>query len=243
MKSTSLLFFAAALMAGAAFAENVTKSVLTFSTPGPDIYADGTPIADGETYFLVFVPTGTETWTVSNTGEIDGATFIAQSQAKKGACRPVNVIFDLDDPAYANGSFYILALDTRGEDGQPGSDYIYSYGIAGETSGIKAGSISLASTAAVLSQGISAGGSLPVLPSDFPAPVITSLQVKDGQAVLSAAVADGTRYTVQSADSLGGEWTQATKSLSVSVLNADGGITIPVDPEKPRQFFKIVRGE
>lgn len=36
----------------------ITDYVATFSTPGPDRYADGTVVADGECYALVWSPKG-----------------------------------------------------------------------------------------------------------------------------------------------------------------------------------------
>ncbi len=245
MKSTSCALLALALSLGSAFAaELVTKSVLTFSTPGPDVYADGTPIADGERYYLVFVPTGIETWSVTNTGEIEGgAKFVAQSFAKNGACFPNNVNFDISDPTYSDGLFQIVALDTRSDNGTPGSGYVYSYGVAGEIPGVKAGSVTLAGTEAQV--GGMTINAMPVLPPGFKSPVITGLKIENGQAVISAAAADGSRYSIETSDSLTGEWKKAenTSSFSSSALNAEGGIAIPVDPAKSRQFFKIVRGE
>ena len=45
------------LWGGFSFA-GITDYVATFSTPGPDRYADGTVVADGECYALVWSPKG-----------------------------------------------------------------------------------------------------------------------------------------------------------------------------------------
>lgn len=45
------------LLGGFSFA-GITDYVATFSTPGPDRYADGTVVADGECYALVWSPKG-----------------------------------------------------------------------------------------------------------------------------------------------------------------------------------------
>ncbi len=116
-------FLAAAAMCGAALAA-ANDTVVSFSTPGVDRYADGTRVMQGESYALV--------WTA------DGATFgglsadctpLAQTDkvvmvaplAKRGRC-PVTVVeINAEDAkSYEGGTFAVYLLDTRvkGADGK-----------------------------------------------------------------------------------------------------------------------------
>lgn len=77
--------------------------LISFSTPGPDKYADGSTVLDGECYALV--------WTAA-----DGTqeTVLTAPFAKDGKC-PL-VIFEIDENDVANykdGAWGVYLLDTR----------------------------------------------------------------------------------------------------------------------------------
>lgn len=116
------------LLAAAAFAgkDNV---VVTFCTQGPDTYADGTPVLDGETYALVWTPTGSAFQGIRADGTAAGDSKVALKApvAKGGKCPFVK--FEIDETYakanYAGGTWGVYLLDTRtfakelGADGQP----------------------------------------------------------------------------------------------------------------------------
>jgi len=92
--------------------------LITFSTPGPDRYADGTAVLDGECYALVWTKTGATFAGITADGKaVDPATsavLVAAPVAKGGRCP--TVVFELDADlaeAYAGGSYGIYLLDTR----------------------------------------------------------------------------------------------------------------------------------
>ena len=64
--------FVAMCMAAAAFSAcaAVDDLVLTFSSAGPDTYADGTRVLDGECYALVWLPDGSEGVSLAANGEV-----------------------------------------------------------------------------------------------------------------------------------------------------------------------------
>ena len=110
-----LLSMMVGLAAGIAFGVEVPAvQVVTFSTQGDETYADGTPIADGECYALV--------WSANETfGGIDanGNAKVAGDQVlyigtfAKGGCQ--TVVFQIADgyKGITGGYFDLWLLDTR----------------------------------------------------------------------------------------------------------------------------------
>lgn len=100
MKKLLMSLFAVACTAVFAGANNL---LVTFSTKGPDKYADGKTVLDGECYALVWLAA-------------DGSQEIVLTApiAKDGKCPAV--LFQLDEAEaakYVNGSWGVFLLDTR----------------------------------------------------------------------------------------------------------------------------------
>ena len=91
--------------------------VIQFSTVGPDKYADGTTVMDGECYALVWTPTGSEFQGIDAEGEAAGDSKVAVKApiATGGKCP--NVQFQIDetyaDVNYPGGTWGVYLLDTR----------------------------------------------------------------------------------------------------------------------------------
>ena len=91
--------------------------VIQFSTVGPDKYADGTTVMDGECYALVWTPTGSEFQGIDAEGEAAGDSKVAVKApiAIGGKCP--NVQFQIDEAYanvnYPNGTWGVYLLDTR----------------------------------------------------------------------------------------------------------------------------------
>jgi len=183
--NTRLALMLAALAAGAAFGGQ-DNLLATFSTKGPDRYADGTVVKDGESYALVWTRTGATFAGITVTGEAAGSqddnrVLCVAPLAKGGRCPDVvvevnKVVADL----YAGaGTFSLHLLDTRRADGTPGGleAGVNGHGSAGEFT------LSASSTASGM-QSQSANATLAatasVLPASIPQPKIKSIEVKDG---------------------------------------------------------------
>ncbi len=108
----SLIAVFGAMLATAACADYV----LSFSTPGPDKYADGNTVLDGEKYALVWTPTGSEFagFNVDGTAKGDSKVAIAAPVAKGGKC-PMVLFAVTDDAltAFPGGTWGVYLLDTR----------------------------------------------------------------------------------------------------------------------------------
>ena len=130
-----IFFVVSMLIAGSVFGAQ-DDTLLTFSTPGPDAYADGTRVLDGESYAVVWTMTGSEFGGLTAEGkavkETDRLVLVAPL-AKEGRC-PLTVltISATAMAQYAGGDFALYLLDTRvktedgktrlakrGEDGAP----------------------------------------------------------------------------------------------------------------------------
>ena len=100
MKKTIAALFA--LMTAAVFA-GANDLLFMFYTPGPDKYADGTVVLDGECYSLV--------WTAADGTQTPVITI---SAAKDGKCNPILFTIDENDVSkYEGGTWGVYLLDSR----------------------------------------------------------------------------------------------------------------------------------
>lgn len=100
MKKTIAVLFAMA--AAAVFAVGSDDFLVTFSTPGPDKYADGTEVLDNECYSLVYTVGDVQT------------RVLTVSAAKNGKCMPVLFVLTAAEAAqFKGGEWGVFLLDTR----------------------------------------------------------------------------------------------------------------------------------
>ena len=217
----------------------------TFSTKGPDCYADGTVVKDGECYALVW----THTNAVFQGITVDGKAVGSQDEnrvlciaplAKDGHCREVvvevnKVVADL----YAgSGTFSLHLLDTRkAADGTPGGvdAGVNGFGAAQEfTLSASEQFQSVTATNAALV------ATATVLPASIPQPKIKSIEVKDGVVRLTVArTSKMVRYGVSSGA------TPATLAADPDFALTDGDDAGDIVIEAPAKgmsgFFSVGR--
>ena len=121
MKKTTVFFGALALgvTAWAGVASTPDDEIIALSTPGPDTYADGTLVENGEVYALVW-QIGDEFDGFTATGEAAGAAegekvLIKAPCAKGGRLRRTFFIVDPETKATcaSGGKYAVYLLDTR----------------------------------------------------------------------------------------------------------------------------------
>ena len=123
-----ILIATCAAVASAAVFAGMNNVVISFSTPGPDKYSDGTFVEDGECYALVWTPSGSEFAGIGTNGAAEGDSKIvlAAPLAKDRKCP--SVVFEIDEDYvnanYPNGTWSVVLLETRvfkidPENGQP----------------------------------------------------------------------------------------------------------------------------
>lgn len=177
MKKLLMVLFACACTAVFAGMNNL---LVTFSTPGPDKYADGKAVLDGECYALV--------WTAE-----DGAqtVVLAAPLAKDGKCPPV--LFQLDEEQakqYTNGKWGVYLLDTRDFDGDPTGMTLAGVDEKGAT---KLVNVKAAVGDAVISSGEAfntAAAKAAVVPADYdlgnlPKPKVSAIQVLGAKVIVT----------------------------------------------------------
>ena len=267
MRKTANILAVLAVVWCSAFAYgSMQDNLARFSTPGPDRYADGSIVRDGECYALVWSPAGT-TFSGFNA---DGTpvssrdrVVLAGALALDGKCR--DAVFQIPAQDYAElqgGEWAVCLVDTRTMNGVPAGVRdgkplrVNRWGIvSGGVNITEAGSSSLRlmsaglrSDAAETSGGtrsVASGvraNNLSAVPPNLAPPQITAIEVADGEVWLGV---DGTvpylDYTI-----ISGETPNNLKpDYFAEVVEGDGRSEIAIGtPESPkRRFFKVKRAE
>lgn len=223
---------------------------LIFWTNGPDRYADGSAVLDGESYALVCTKSGA----VFAGFNADGTLVDAQTStlvhvaplALKGRCRYTDFIVDADfAAAHARDEWKVYLLDTRRRSGKlaprDANGALTRVNSFGETDGkVRFGATAGLQGAALLAAGSVAGT---LSSADFaPAPQITDIRIVDGKAVLTV------QNTVPSLDydlaggAKPGELKAGVAEAPVEGVNARP-ITLQTDATQGTGFFKVIRAK
>lgn len=169
--------------------------VITFSTTGPDRYADGSIVQNGECYALVYTPKGMEFSGFAADGTIadpaTGKLVLCAPVARNGRCPYVAFQVDGTGAAtnYPSGTWAVYLLDTRrfGANGavslagtQGGRPVVVNAsGIVAEASVSQKADGSQAFNAAIAdAEGVASGRT--EVPAGTPRPKITDIKVIDG---------------------------------------------------------------
>ena len=246
-----LFMMALAVAATGAFADRV---VLSYFSLGPDAYADGKTVLEGEYYALVFVKDGATfagfnadgTLVDPANGEILEMGPWAKAWMPTGVgCAPHNIQPEREEAAkYVNGSIRLYVLDTRAANGQlAGANaagrplLVNGYG---EASSVK---FDVAASTAVFAQpGDTAKASLAsAVPAGAPAPKITGIKVKDGYAYLT--VEDTVPYLQYNVAAGAQPDALANKQAAEAPKGGDAAkaIELKVPLAEGAKFFKVNR--
>ena len=236
MKKLSLL---AAALAGALGAGAV-PSFVQFSSAGPDTYADGTTVLDGEIYALVASKTGFQGL------EADGSlvdsvndTLIGLAPlAKGGRCPPV--VFTLPDGVEGNLAVYLLDTRVRAmADSQPMVAGRQADGSPAAVNSYVAVKAAAADSAAHVAAVSGAGAVASAVPAEAPQPVVKGIRVVGAQVILTVG---GTvpyiQYTVTGGASLSN---MEKHNLAAGLNGAEGDITLEVEDAADNRFFRVTR--
>ena len=102
---------------------DMNDKVLRFSTPGPDRYADGSRVVDGECYALVWSPKGTTFSGFNADGtpvSSNDRVVLAAPLAQDGKCRDCNFQVPAEEYEELDGGEWAVCLvDTRMANGVP----------------------------------------------------------------------------------------------------------------------------
>ena len=222
--------------------------VLTFSTPGPDTYADGTTVLDGESYALVWTKNGSTFGGIAADGKLLSANdklVLVAGVAEGGKCP--TTVFEIeaaDAAAYEGGSFALYLLDTRvkDDDGNVSVAGVNAFALVAPES---VNAIGAASATAAVASSSTSTSSLNLAPSSavalaavgvlskIDAPTITAMKV-DGD-VVSITVKD----TSPAADYfVVPGTTPGSFAKALDAKQENGTFTFP--KPKDATFFKVI---
>jgi len=251
------------LLCTAAFASMEDK-VLRFSTPGPDRYADGTLVADGECYALVWSPKGSSFAGFNADGTAissEDRVVLAAPLAVGGKC--YESIFQIPAAEYtplAGGEWAVCLVDTRTAGGVPAGVAnnvplrVNRWGAVKNSVKIEpAGASQLMCAAAPKTRGLLAAtgddsdegvlaGVLSAVPDSVKSPKITAFEVSDG--VVRLTVTDTVpflTYTLASGDAPNDLATDDAADRVDGDTKAE--IAIETDAVEGSRFFKVTRAE
>ena len=243
-----------------------------FSTPGPDRYADGSVVRDGECYALVWSPAGTAFSGFNADGtpiSSNDRVVLAGELAQGGRCP--EAIFQIPASVYEElkgGEWAVCLVDTRTVNGVPAGVRngkplrVNRWGIiAGGVNITEAGSSRLrlaaaSTTAGGTSSSSSDGGrgatalpssvvranNLSAVPPNLLPPQITAIEVGDGEVWLAV---DGTVPYLDYTIISGEKPNDLKTDYFSEVVEGDGKseIAIGTIQSAKRRFFKVKRAE
>ncbi len=180
----------------------VNDLLLTFSSTGPDTYADGTQVMDGECYALVWLPKDSAGIEIAADGTsadpAKGEIIVTASVAKGGRCP--TVAFQLNAAfaeKYTGGSWALYLLDTRKVDE---SGKVTLAGVTnGRATAVNAAGIVAASSVQATSKakGVASASSTAatsattsatsVVPAGAPQPKVKGIRVEGGLVYITVA--------------------------------------------------------
>ena len=252
-KSIALVFsglFASALFAG------MNNVVITFATGANDAYADGTPVAKGECYALVWTP-GDATFAGFNsdgTAVAPSKVVIKAPVAEPGVSR--NIQFQVkDDEGYIknnfpSGTWGVYLLDTRvyateevrvlvdGEESvqkQVVTDAAGNKVVAGVGGAVKGYGAVASEVSASIGSATAAGAvATDALSADLTPPTITDIKVRDGVVYLRLS---GTKKDVAYGVGAGTTPSALKPTDDRPVVGDASGETLIVTPAKGASGF------
>ena len=250
----SLLLLAAV---GSAAFGTIEDGVVRFSTPGVDRYADGTPVANGECYALVWSPAGSSFAGFNADGSVvspQDRLVLAAPLALDGRCR--ETLFQIPAEVYAaleGGEWAVCLIDTRRANGVPaGAEngvpkrvnrwVAVKAGVEVQPSSAS-GVMATALRARAAGQGVRAN-----TPSSVPEaarhPTITAMEVSDDTVTLLVAdTVPYLTYTIESSESLGNFRTDKYADKVDGEADPDAEIVLETDAPSDCRFFRITRAE
>ena len=231
MKKTIAALFA--ILSAAVFA-GANDVMITFSTPGPDKYADDTDVLEKERYALVWTPTDGKQQIVLT---YPGAKKIDNAEGMH--CPPVLFIVDENDAKnYNNGTWGVYLLDTRNyTNGADGSELAKDFdeNAVNVKAPVKEGIVSTAKMESAASGAVSDDS------YDIPTPTVTGIKVDGAKVFITVKdIVPCLGYTLKSGSDVQAEFVLPKDGDVGSEMAASAKeITLSVDKQEGAQFFKV----
>ena len=223
--------------AGIALATQIASNgAYQFYSVGPDTYADGTPVSEGETYCLIRSLDGnafrgfyTDGTPISANDVIVKTAKAAPTEDGTGYRCPFTVV-NLPQSEIDSSLFTLVVLDTR-LSGSAGKTFVCGYGTTGT------GSLSQGFFGSITATNLE-GNLLATVANRTPVttkPVIKDIQLRNGKVYITLAKTEaGALYKLESIGDTG--WTK-TANACVGV-GEDDTVTLEFDEAEGGQLFR-----
>jgi hypothetical protein len=250
MKLIKNILAAAAVLSSAAAFSAANDAMVSFSTKGPDKYADGATVLDGECYALVWTAPNSAGLAVAADGTASGGEIVlAAPVAKGGRCPKVIFEVNADDMAkkYKGGSWSVLLLDTRrwGADGsvRPAGTVAGKVTLVNATGEVSGGSVNVATASSSSVSAVAAAvATATAVPEGTPSPTITGIRVEGANVFVSVK---GTVPYLQYGLSSGSTPDAVTEGVSETPQTGasapDEEIVLVAPAKSGGAFFKVGR--
>lgn len=247
MKLIKNILAAAAVLSSAAAFSAANDAMVSFSTKGPDKYADGATVLDGECYALVWTAPNSAGLAVAADGTASGGEIVlAAPVAKGGRCPKVIFEVNADDMAkkYKGGSWSVLLLDTRrwGADGvaRPAGTVAGKVTLVNATGEVSGGSVNVATASSSSVSAVAAAvASATAVPEGTPSPTITGIRVDGANVFVTVrGTVPHLAYGLKS-----GETPSAVSEPAGAPRSGEesGEIILVAPVKKGGEFFKVER--
>ena len=233
---------------GAAYAAQ-NDALITFSTKGPDVYADGSAVLDGECYALVWSTANTPVTFEADGGVKGGKLVLAAPVAKDGRCP--KILFEVNADRYEtelkSGTWSVYLLDTRRWDASGAvvpagtvNGRVHSVNATGSVTG---SSISVASgymASKVVPSPVVAGAATAV-PEGTPQPKISGIRVDGANVYITVkGTVPYLQYDLASGNTPDAV-TEKANSPQVGADRQDDEIVLVTPVREGGAFFKVGR--
>lgn len=222
MKKTMISILAAVAATAAIAAENDT--IVTFGTTGPDTYADGTAVLDGERYALVYAADASDV-VIAADGAVSGGTCVAVVPlAKGGRCPTIGFQVSAALGLSNRDNYRLFLLDTRLADGTLAPGGSHPTAVNGYAP-IEGASVTVTAISA--------------LPDNLPQPNFTNIEVLDDQVVLTVEnTVECIQYTLDEGLGARGSGLDGVKAQNGV---AGGEIKFVVPKKDGGELFRVIR--
>jgi hypothetical protein len=237
-------------VAAVAFANSVSDARLSFSTKGPDRYADGSVVMDGECYALVWSKDGNFDGFSANGECIDSEDRIVLIApiAKDGRCPPVLFqIPEAEAEVLKNGQYSVYLLDTRvasGETVRPCGTVngklalMNGYGSASANLAINGANADKKAEESETTLGGQVASSLSAAPLDCTQPRIKSMRIEGDNVFITVENLKGFMRVSSGSDVSASD----AATAAVETSGESGEVTLVTrKPNGSSGFFKVIR--
>lgn len=228
---------AALAVSGMALAD-AANVLIAFESMGPDCYADGTTVLDGERYALVWTADGSfDGFKTDGTAAAENEKVLLTAPLAKGGRCPMTV-FQVDSKvAPHGGSYYVYLLDTRTTATELSKTMVVTGAAEAKGYGAASGTANVASVKTDKTADLHTTTAPVAGLASVAAPVITAIRVEGATVTITASnIFPGLKYSIR------GGLDKATE-VTVPAYKGQEGSTVNFVLENPEAKFFSIKAE